>query len=92
MAANSIADSKSGGFCQTESSHGQNAMVLQWQELLLKNDIELDTLEETQELLFLIMDFVMEILTAFIVNDWDEKQLLKVYRMRIKWLKNGIQK
>ena len=67
-------------------------MVLQWQELLLKNDIELDTLEETQELLFLIMDFVMEILTAFIVNDWDEKQLLKVYRMRIKWLKNGIQK
>ncbi|MBO0447997.1 TetR family transcriptional regulator [Enterococcus sp. MJM12] len=72
-------------------NNGQNAMVLQWQELLIKNDISLDTLAESQELLFLIMDLVMEVLTAFIVNDWGEKELVDVYQLRIKWLKQGIQ-
>lgn len=72
-------------------NNGQNAMVLQWQELLIKNDISLDTLAESQELLFLIMDLVMEVLTAFIVNDWGEKELVDVYQLRIKWLKRGIQ-
>lgn len=72
-------------------NNGQNAMVLQWQELLIKNDISLDTLAESQELLFLIMDLVMEVLTAFIVNDWGEKELVEVYQLRIKWLKQGIQ-
>ena len=72
-------------------NNGQNAMALQWQELLIKNDISLDTLAESQELLFLIMDLVMEVLTAFIVNDWGEKELVDVYQLRIKWLKQGIQ-
>ena len=61
-------------------NNGQNAMVLQWQELLIKNDISLDTLAESQELLFLSMDLVMEVLTAFIVNDWGEKELVDVYQ------------
>lgn len=80
-------------FFAKRNSHnnGQNAMVLQWQELLIKNDISLDTLAESQELLFLIMDLVMEVLTAFIVNDWGEKELVDVYQLRIKWLKQGIQ-
>ncbi|BCA84805.1 hypothetical protein EsVE80_03280 [Enterococcus saigonensis] len=77
---------------RNDHSNGQNAMVLQWQELLIKNDISMDTLEESQEFLFLIMDLVMEILTAFIVNDWDEKRLATIYQLRIKWLKQGIQK
>lgn len=76
---------------RNNQSADKNIAVIQWKEILIKNNINLDSAEESLEFLFLIMDIVMEVLTAFVVNNWDEKKLVDIYQLRIKWLKQGVQ-
>lgn len=65
-------------------------MYTGWQELLDKNGLKLKDFHESLSFLYFLMDIVMDSLTAFVVNGWDEANLIADYRYKVKWLKQGV--
>ncbi len=61
-----------------------------WTGLLEKNRIVMADKAESLAFLYLMMDLVMNELTAAVVNNWDVQTLKTDYRFREKWLKNGL--
>lgn len=65
-------------------------MFIGWQKVLQDSQIQLASFEEELAFLYFAMELVMDSLTAFVVNKWDEATLIKEYRYKVGWLRNGL--
>lgn len=73
-----------------EDVNETSPMYTGWQELLDKNGLKLKNFHESLAFLYFLMDIVMDSLTAFVVNGWDEADLIADYRYKVKWLEHGV--
>lgn len=65
-------------------------MLAKWNEVLVANKFKITDKKEAISFLYFVMDIVMNCLADYIVNDWQEAELLADYDYRTKWLMQGL--
>lgn len=73
-----------------EDVTADSPMFTGWQQVLADSQVQLGSFEEELAFLYFAMELVMDSLTAFVVNGWDEATLIREYRYKVGWLRKGI--
>ncbi|MGC6768852.1 TetR family transcriptional regulator [Enterococcus sp. LJL51] len=68
----------------------ESPMIRAWFSLLDKNNLHMNSGEEKISFLFFSMELVMDLLSSFLLNDWESERLLKEYNFRVAWLSHGL--